>query len=91
MLRIYAAFLFMQVGTAFILSGEMAVAHFQAHAPRGFWTLTNGGTDAVLYCFIWLFFSATGAGALSLDAQPRRSTPGVTRANLGACRERSRS
>ncbi len=54
---------------AFVLSGEMAVAYFQAHARHGFWTLTNGGTDAVFYCFLWLFFSAAGAGNLSLDAR----------------------
>lgn len=54
---------------AFILAGEMAVAYFQFHAPNGFWTLTNGGGDAVIFCFIWLFFSAAGAGAWSLDAR----------------------
>ena len=54
---------------AFILAGEMAVAYFQFHARNGFWTLTNGGTDAVIFCFIWLFFSAAGAGAWSLDAR----------------------
>ena len=54
---------------AFILAGEMAVAYFQFHAPNGFWTLRNSGTDAVIFCFIWLFFSAAGAGAWSLDAR----------------------
>jgi putative oxidoreductase len=53
---------------AFLLSGEMAVAYFQFHAPRGFWTIVNGGTDAVFYCFLWLYFSAAGPGPWSLDA-----------------------
>jgi putative oxidoreductase len=53
---------------AFILAGEMAVAYFQVHFPRGFWPVMNGGQLAVLYCFIWLYFSAAGAGPWSLDA-----------------------
>ena len=47
---------------AFILSGEMAVAYFQFHFPQSFWPLVNQGTPAVLYCFIWLYFSAAGPG-----------------------------
>src|SRR4029450_8219933 len=35
---------------AFIASGEMAVAYFQAHAPQGGWPIRNGGELAVLYC-----------------------------------------
>ena len=54
---------------AFILSGEMAVAYFQFHAPGGFWPALNGGGEAVLYCFVWLYFSAAGAGPWSLDAK----------------------
>ena len=54
--------------TAFVLSGMMAVAYFQFHAPQGFWPATNGGMAAALYCFVWLFFSAAGAGPWSLDA-----------------------
>jgi putative oxidoreductase len=57
---------------AFVLAGEMAVAYFQAHMPRGMWPLLNGGEPAVLYCFIWLYFAAAGAGPLSLDAVLRR-------------------
>ncbi|MGA9121225.1 MAG: DoxX family protein [Bacteroidota bacterium] len=65
------ALLFLGIYTrpvAFLLSGEMAVAYFQVHFPRGYWPLMNGGTDAVFYCFLWLFFSAAGAGPLSVDA-----------------------
>jgi putative oxidoreductase len=53
---------------AFILSGEMAVAYFQFHAPDGFWPAVNKGQPAVLYCFIWLYLSAAGGGPWSLDA-----------------------
>jgi putative oxidoreductase len=53
---------------AFILSGEMAVAYFQFHFPKGIWPAQNDGTPAVLFCFIFLMFAAVGAGAISLDA-----------------------
>ena len=53
---------------AFVLAGEMAVAYFQFHAPKGFWPIANGGVPAVLYCFVWLWLSAAGAGPWSLDA-----------------------
>lgn len=52
---------------AFILAGEMAVAYFQFHAPRGFWPIVNGGTSAMLYSFLLLYFSAAGGGPWSLD------------------------
>ena len=52
---------------AFLLSGEMAVGYFRTHNPNGFWPLLNGGELAVFYCFLWLWFSSTGAGAWSLD------------------------
>ena len=57
---------------AFILSGEMAVAYFRQHAPRGFWPILNGGELAILFCFLWLFFSVAGPGAISVDALVRR-------------------
>ena len=57
---------------AFLLSGEMAVAYFQFHAPHGFWPNMNGGVAAVIYCFVWLYFSAAGAGPWSLDALRKR-------------------
>lgn len=57
---------------AFILSGLMAVAYFMAHAPGGFWPLQNKGELAVLYCFVFLFFSAAGGGEWSLDRLLRR-------------------
>jgi len=57
---------------AFLASGEMAVAYFKAHAPRGFWPILNGGEKAVFYCFFFLFVAAQGAGPLSLDRLLRR-------------------
>jgi len=57
---------------AFILSGEMAIAYFQFHAPQDFWPIVNQGQPAVLYCFIWLYFSAAGAGPWSLDTFLRK-------------------
>lgn len=58
---------------AFILSGEMAVAYFQFHAPNSVWPIVNGGVPAALYCFVWLYFSAAGAGPWSMDAMWRRN------------------
>jgi putative oxidoreductase len=53
---------------AFILSGEMAFAYFIGHAPQGFWPVLNQGALAVVYCFLFLYFSAAGGGPWSLDA-----------------------
>ena len=53
---------------AFLASGQMAVAYFQAHAPRGFWPIANGGEAAVLFCFVFLYFAAAGSGKWSIDA-----------------------
>ena len=53
---------------AFLRSGEMAVAYFMGHARQGFWPLVNQGEPAVLFCFVWLYLAAAGAGAWSLDA-----------------------
>lgn len=57
---------------AFILSGEMAVAYFQFHQPGGTWPVQNHGEPAVLFCFIFLFFAAYGAGDWSVDGLIRR-------------------
>ena len=57
---------------AFIASGELAVAYFQAHAPRGFWPVANGGELAAILCFLFLYFAATGAGKWSLDGLRER-------------------
>src|SRR5689334_11745695 len=41
--------------TAFILCGEMAVAYFRSWAPRGLLPIQNGGEEAVLFCYIYLW------------------------------------
>ena len=57
---------------AFLLSGEMAVAYFQAHFPRSFWPVRNGGESVVLFCFVFLHLFAVGAGPFSVDSLLRR-------------------
>lgn len=52
---------------AFICSGEMAFAYFIAHHPQSFWPVLNGGELAALYCFVFLYIAARGAGPLSVD------------------------
>lgn len=66
---------------AFVLSGQMAVAYFYAHMSRGFWPILNGGELASIYCFLWLFFAAAGAGPISVDALvfKRRTSIGAAR------------
>ena len=54
---------------AFILAGQMAVAYFMAHAPRGFYPIENGGELAIMFCFGFLLLAAAGPGALSIDRQ----------------------
>lgn len=57
---------------AFILSGEMAFAYFMGHASQGFWPVLNQGVVAVLFCFLFLYFSAAGPGAFALSSVWRR-------------------
>ena len=52
---------------AFVLSGEMAVAYFQAHAPQSAFPTVNNGVPAVLYCFLFLYLAFAGPGAWSID------------------------
>lgn len=56
---------------AFICSGEMAAAYFTSHFPRAFWPIVNQGELAALYCFVFLFIAARGAGPFSLDVRMR--------------------
>ena len=52
---------------AFIASGEMAVAYFMQHQPRGFLPIQNQGETAVLYCFAFLFIACHGAGKFAAE------------------------
>ena len=52
---------------AFVLSGEMAVAYFMVHAPKGFWPLRNGGDLAAILSFVFIYLALAGGGAWSVD------------------------
>jgi putative oxidoreductase len=54
---------------AFILAGDMAVAYFYAHAPRGYFPTLNGGQLAILFCFVFLYLFVAGGGVWSVDEQ----------------------
>jgi putative oxidoreductase len=58
---------------AFIMSGEMAIAYFLAHAPTGFFPIINRGDSAILYCFVFFYLAFAGPGPWSLDAALRRT------------------
>jgi putative oxidoreductase len=60
---------------AFVASGEMAIAYFMGHFPQGFWPAVNKGEAAILYCFIFLYLAAAGAGAWSVDGARARNAP----------------
>jgi putative oxidoreductase len=64
---------------AFVLAGEMAFAYFISHASQGFWPTLNQGELAVLYCFIFLYFAAAGAGAWSVDHERETQMESVPR------------
>jgi len=65
---------------AFLSSGEMAVAFFYIHVatvamgpkgpglPTGLLPIMNGGVDATLFCFAFLYIATRGAGIWSLDS-----------------------
>lgn len=64
---------------AFINSGTMAVAYWTAHAPHGWHPITNQGELAAVYCFVFLFIAAHGAGIWSVDSVIRgRSATAAT-------------
>jgi putative oxidoreductase len=57
---------------AFLASGTMAVAYIQFHWKLAFaggqWLpAINHGELAVIYCFLFLYIAARGAGAASID------------------------
>ena len=72
---------------AFICSGEMAAAFFMGHfgpamqkgGPWAWNPIVNKGEPAVLYCFIFLYIAAHGAGIWSVDSALRgRSATAAT-------------
>lgn len=54
--------------SAFLSSGLMAFAYWMAHAPKDIMPVLNNGDLAILYCFVFLYISAKGAGMWSVDA-----------------------
>jgi putative oxidoreductase len=62
------AFGFLASYAAFMASGQMAVAYFMGHAPRHPWPIQNQGELAVLYCFLFLYIAAKGAGRWSIKS-----------------------
>lgn len=53
---------------AFILSGQMAVAYFMAHATKApLLPLINGGEAAALFSFVFIYIATAGSGAWALD------------------------
>ena len=58
---------------AFIASGMAAVGYFLVHAKQGFFPIMNGGETIALYCFVFLYISAHGAGIWSVDGMRGKS------------------
>lgn len=63
---------------AFLVAGQMAVAYFQFHwkfnLAGGMWLpAVNQGELAVIYCFLFLFIAARGAGVAALGGHMRRN------------------
>jgi len=50
------------------------VGYFVVHAKQGFLPIMNGGETIVLYCFVFFYISAHGAGIWSIDGL--RGKPG---------------
>lgn len=58
--------------SAFVASGEMAVAYFWIHQPQALWPIAdppagNGGALAILFCFAFFLLVFTGGGSYSVD------------------------
>ena len=70
---------------AFLLSGEMAVAYFIAHAPQNFWPLLNRGELSALYSFVFLYLAVAGGGVWSVDRWWQARV--VTRSSARATRD----
>lgn len=56
---------------AFLASGTMAAAYFMAHQPQGTWPIQNHGELAAVYCFVFLYIAARGAGPWSVARSSR--------------------
>lgn len=54
---------------ALLMSGEMAIAYWMAHAPRSPYPMNNGGEAAIMFCFVFLYLAFAGAGPWSVDSR----------------------
>jgi putative oxidoreductase len=52
---------------AFICSGEMAFAYFIGHFPKSALPVINGGSGAIMYCFVFLYLAVAGPGPWSIN------------------------
>ncbi|MEZ4333133.1 MAG: DoxX family protein [Myxococcota bacterium] len=52
---------------AFLSSGLMAVAYWIGHGLKAPLPIQNQGELAIIYCFVFLFIAARGAGIWSVD------------------------
>lgn len=57
---------------AFIASGMSAVGYWVAHGSQGAFPIANGGETIALYCFLFLFIAARGAGIWSADGAMKK-------------------
>ncbi|WP_230558749.1 DoxX family protein [Sphingomonas segetis] len=60
---------------AFVAAGEMAVAYWMVHAKMGFYPAVNMGEAAILFCFVFLYLTAAGPGAWSVDGPRTGNAP----------------
>ena len=66
--------------SAFIASGEMAVAYFMMHAASAptsqakLFPILNHGEMAVIYCWLFFFIFFYGPGRFSIDAMIKRAS-----------------
>lgn len=59
---------------AFIASGMAAVGYWLVHGMQSFFPIANGGELIALYCFIFLYIAARGAGIWSVDGKLSRGS-----------------
>ena len=53
--------------SAFLCSGLMAAAYWMGHGLNALLPIQNQGEPAALYCFVFLYIAAAGAGIWSVD------------------------
>jgi putative oxidoreductase len=52
---------------AFLCSGLMAFAYWMGHGTKALLPVMNQGEPAVMYCFVFLYIAARGAGIWSIE------------------------